>query len=131
MKLYFYFLDTRKENCIRMEECEVEEKALMYKPLERLPKYYSGNCVMKWDIEKLTGTSRDTVILTENNPLIAADIFSKKCRDDIDHIKMIIWAKEQQMEEINRIRLRIEKWGVRECRRIKRLRKGISAKLYR
>lgn len=110
MKLYFYFLDTRKDNCIRMEECEVEEKKLTYSPIGRLLKYYSGNYVMKEDIGKITGTTGKVVILTENNPLIAADIFSQKCRNDIEHLKQVIWTKEQQMEEINSIRLSIEKW---------------------
>lgn len=110
MKLYFYFLDTRKDNCIRMEECEVEEKAMVYKPVNRLPKYYSGNYVMKDEIGRLTGTTGKVVILTENNPLMAAEIFAQKCQDDILHLKSVIWTKEQQMEEINSIRLRIEKW---------------------
>lgn len=110
MKLYFYFLDIRKENCIRMEECEVDEKKLVYVPVNRLPKYYSGKYVMKDEIGRLTGTTEKLVILTKNNTLAAAEIFEKKCRDDISHLKSVIWAKEQQMEEINRIRLRIEKW---------------------
>lgn len=110
MKLYFYFLDVRKDNCIRMEECEVEEKKLTYSPVGRLPKYYPGNYVMKEDIGKITGTTGKVVILTENNPLAAAEIFAKKCQCDIDHIKAVIWVKEQQIEEINRILLRIEKW---------------------
>lgn len=110
MKLYFYFLDTRKDNCIRMEECEVEEKKLTYSPIGRLPKYYSGNYVMKEDIGKITGTTGKVVILTENNPLTAAEIFAQKCQRDIDHLKEAIWTKEQQIEEINSIRLRIEKW---------------------
>lgn len=110
MKLYFYFLDVRKDNCIRMEECEVEEKATAYVPVNRFPKYYTSNSVWKSEIEKITGTTGKVVILTENNPLIAADIFARKCRDDIDHIKMIIWSKEEQIREINEIRSRIEKW---------------------
>lgn len=93
-----------------MEECEVEEKKLAYSPVNKLPKYYSGNYVMKDEIGRLTGTTGKVVILTENNPLIVADIFARKCQRDIDHLKEVIWAKEQQMEEINSIRLRIEKW---------------------
>lgn len=114
MKLYFYFLDTRKDDCIRMEECEVEEKKLAYVPVNRLPKYYSGSYVMKDEIGRLTGTTGKLVILTENNPLIAAEIFEKKCRNDISHLKSVIWAKEQTMEEINEIRLKIEKWRDRK-----------------
>lgn len=110
MKLYFYSLDTEKDNCIRMEECEVEEKKLAYAPVNRLPKYYFGNYVMKDEIGKLTGVNGKLVILTENNPLAAAEIFSRKFQDDISHLQSAIWAKEQQTEEINRIRLRIEKW---------------------
>lgn len=110
MKLYFYFLDTRKDNCIRMEECEVEEKKLVYAPVSRLPKYYSGNYVMKDEIGRLTGATGKLVILTENNPLVAAEIFARKCQDDIHHLKLIICAKQQLMEEINDIFLRIEKW---------------------
>lgn len=110
MKLYFYFLDTRKENCIRMEECEVKEKAMAYVPVSRFPKFYASNSVWKSVIGKITGTTGKVVILTENNPLTAAEIFARKCQDDIDHLKEVIWTKEQQMEEINSIRLRIEKW---------------------
>lgn len=110
MKLYFYFLDTRKDNCIRMEECEVEEKTMAYVPVSRFPKYYTLNCVWKSVIGKITGTTGKVVILTENNPVIAAEIFTQKCQRDIDHLKEVIWTKEQQMEEINSIRLRIEKW---------------------
>lgn len=115
MKLYFYILDMRKDDCIHMEECEVEEKKLVYSPVGRLPKYYSGNYVMKEDIGKITGTTGKVVILAEKNPLIVADIFAKKCQCDIDHLKTVIWAKEQQMEEINRIRLSIEKWGIKNA----------------
>lgn len=110
MKLYFYFLDVRKDNCIRSEECEVVEKAMAYVPVNRFPKYYSSNSVWKSEIGKITGTTGKVVILAENNPLIAADIFAQKCQDDISHLKSVIWAKEQQMKEINNIRLRIEKW---------------------
>lgn len=110
MKLYFYFLDTRKDNCIRMEECEVEEKIHTYHQIGRTPKYYSSSIIFKSEIGKAVGATGKVVILTENNPLSAAEIFVKKCRDDIGHLKQIILAKEQQMEEISRIRLRIEKW---------------------
>lgn len=117
MKLYFYFLDTRKDNCIRMEECEVVEKAMAYVPVNRFPKYYTSNSVWKSEIGKITGTTGKVVILTEGNALIAADIFAQKCRDDISHLQSVIWAKEQQMEEINSIRLRIEKWRSENARK--------------
>lgn len=110
MKLYFYFLDTRKDNCVRMEECEVEERAMAYKPVRRFPKYYTSNSVWKSEIGKITGTTGKVVILTENNPLTAAEIFTQKCQDDIEHLEQVIWTKEQQMAEIISIRLRIEKW---------------------
>lgn len=110
MKLYFYFLDTRKDNCIRMEECEVEEKIHTYHQIGRTPKYYSSSIIFKSEIGKAVGATGKVVILTENNPLIAAEIFTQKCQRDIDHLKEVIWTKEQQMEEINSIRLRIEKW---------------------
>lgn len=63
MKLYFYFLDIRKDNCIRMEECEVVEKAMAYVPVNRFPKYYSSNSVWKSEIGKITGTTGKVVKL--------------------------------------------------------------------
>ncbi len=47
MKLYFYFLEKNKRSCIRMEECEVKEKAKTYRPVNGFPSGFYNQFVKK------------------------------------------------------------------------------------
>lgn len=110
MKLYFYFLDTRKDNCIRMEECEVEEKEKTYRPISSFPKDYCGCYVRKSDIDRITGFCQNTIILTEDDTERAAKAFICRCNDDIEVAQRIIKANKKNIEESKETIKYIEKW---------------------
>ncbi len=110
MKLYFYFLDIRKENCIRMEECEVEEKEKTYRPINEFPCGYYGCHVRKSDIGRLTGLYQNIIILTEENQERAAETFICVCRDDISTAERIIKANESDIKKSIDTIEKIEKW---------------------
>lgn len=110
MKLYFYFLDTRKENCIHMEECEVEEKEKTYRPIKEFPCGYYGCYVRKSDIGRLTGLYQNIIILTEENPQRAAKAFICVCRDDISTAERRIKANERDIKKSIDTIEKIEKW---------------------
>lgn len=110
MKLYFYFLDTRKDNCIRMEECEVEEKEKTYRPINKFPCGYYGCYVRKSDIGRLTGLYQNIIILTEEKPERAAEAFICVCHDDISAAERRIKANESDIKESIYTIEKIEKW---------------------
>lgn len=110
MKLYFYFLDIRKDNCIRMEECEVEEKEKTYRPISRFPKDYYGCYVRKSDIDRITGFCQNTIILTENDMERVSKAFICRCYDDIETAQMIIKENEKNIVESKEMIENIEKW---------------------
>lgn len=110
MKLYFYFLDTRKENCIRMEECDVEEKEKTYRPIKEFPCGYYGCYVRKSDIGKPTGLYQNIIILTEENPQRVAEAFICVCRYDISTAERRIKNNESDIKESIDTIEKIEKW---------------------
>ena len=109
MKLYFYFLDTRNDNCIRMEECEAEEKPKTYKLIKELYSFY-GSIVKKSEIGKPTGWRKDTVILTEKNAERAAEVFIHGCEYDISASQRRIKEEENEIEKIKGAIKNIERW---------------------
>lgn len=110
MKLYFYFLDTRKDNCIRMEECEVEEKEKTYRLIKKIPCGYYGCYVRKSDIGRLMGLYQNIIILTEENLQRVAEAFICVCQNDISTAKRIIETKENDIKESIDTIEKIEKW---------------------
>lgn len=74
MKLYFYEM-SYSGNKIKTGEAEVIEKPKTYSPVNKFPDFYYGSCVSKDDIGQISGCGCITVILTENNPQKAYELF--------------------------------------------------------
>lgn len=110
MKLYFYFLDTRKDNCIRMEECEVVEKKKIYKIIGNSPYGYCGRTVDKDEINRLYFTFQYYIILTEKNPRRAAEVLTCACRADIARAKNTIKGQKEIIKNVQNKIENIEKW---------------------
>ncbi len=110
MKLYFYFLEGRK-SCIRMEECEVEEKARTYRPIDRFPSAFRRSIVRKDEIGRfLALIDTSIIILTEKDPERVAELFSIRCRNDISRARNRILDAETEIEKTNDILDAIEEW---------------------
>ena len=79
MKLYFYILEKSrgKKPFIRFDECEVIEKPKTYYPVDRFPRGVYRLCVNKKDIGHISGYGNNLVVLTENNPALAKEIFAR------------------------------------------------------
>lgn len=107
MKLYFYFLETKK---IRCEECEVEEKPKTYKPVDRFPAGYYGCYVKKEDIGELIGYSNNVVVLTENNIQKVADAFRGKMEYKIARAKQNIASANDSINRCNEALSMIDEW---------------------
>lgn len=105
MKLYFYFLETpyKRDSYIRFEECEVEEKPKTYKPVDKFPSGYYGCYVRKEDIGKLSGYSRDTVILAQNEPEVALKLFENTTNS-------IIKRHEEEIQTLKSKLKAIQEW---------------------
>lgn len=105
MKLYFYFLETpyKREPYIRFEECEVEEKPKTYKPVDSFPRGCYGCYVRKEDIGKLSGYSKDTVILERNEPEVALKLFE-------DMVNSIIRRREEEIQTSKSKLKAIQEW---------------------
>lgn len=108
MKLYFCFLKTPYEGnpCIRLEECEVDEKPKTYKPVDKFPSDYYGCYVRKEDIGELIGCSKDTVILERNEPEVALKLFEnmvnstiRRCEEEIRTLKSKLKAIQEWRSE--------------------------------
>lgn len=110
MKLYFYFLEGRKNGRIRMEECEVEEKARTYWPVGRFPEEYPGSFVRKADIGMLKMFCLAMVIMEEKDRNRVANIFSRKCTNDIYRSNDIIRHAKREIERSNELLDGIEEW---------------------
>lgn len=105
MKLYFCFLETpyREEPYIRFEECEVEEKPKTYKPIDKFPSGYYGCYVRKEDIGRLSGYSKNVVILAENKPEIALELFENRANS-------VIERHEEEIQEWKSKLKAIQEW---------------------
>lgn len=105
MKLYFYFLKTpfNGEPYIKYAECEVINKPKTYKPVDKFPSDYCGCYVRKEDIGKLSGYSKDTVILTQNEPEVALKLFE-------DMANSIIRRHEEEIQTLKTKLKAIQEW---------------------
>lgn len=85
MKLYFYILERpyNEKPFVRFDECEVIEKPKTYYPVDRLPSGIYGVYVSKKDIGHISGYSNNLVVLTENNPALAKEIFARMCESAV------------------------------------------------
>lgn len=107
MKLCFYFLETpyKGEPYIRFEECEVEEKPKTYKPVDKFPRGYYGCYVRKEDIGKLSGYSKDAVILERNEPEVALKLFENMENSIIRQREEEIQTSKSKLKAIQEWRL--------------------------
>lgn len=110
MKLYFYFLDTRKENCIRMEECEVEEKEKTYRTTNGLPTGFYHAYVKKDDIGRLTAFNQNLIILTEENVDRVAEAFICRCEYTVSREERRIQLAKKEIEQSKSAIATLEKW---------------------
>lgn len=108
MKLYFYFLDIRKENCICMEECEVTEKPTVYRPINKFPNGFYHSYVKKDDVGRLF--NQNLIISTEKNTERVAKAFTCKCEYDIEHEERRIRLSEREIKDAKCAIEFIEKW---------------------
>ena len=107
MKLYFYFL---KNETIRCEECEVDEKPKTYKPVDRFPAGFYGCYVKKEDIGELAGYNHDTVILTEKNIEKVAKIFKDDMGYKISRERERIISANASIKQYERMLSMIDEW---------------------
>lgn len=79
MKLYFYILEKpyNKNPFVRFDECEVIEKPKTYYPKTIFPSGVYNCYIKKNDIGTISGYSNNFVVLTESNPKVAKELFTK------------------------------------------------------
>lgn len=109
MKLYFYFLETPYNGgpFIRLEECEVIEKAKTYYPKEKFLGRFYGSYVKKSDIGHLSGYHSDTVILTEqdNDADTALDLLEAKVQTECKRLETELEAAREKLRAIENFRI--------------------------
>lgn len=110
MKLYFYFLDVRKDNCIRMEECEVEEKAKTYRPVNGFPAGFYHAYVKKDDIGRSAAFNQNLIILAEKNVGRVAEAFICRFEYTVSREERRIQLAEKEIEQSKSAISALEKW---------------------
>lgn len=112
MKLYFYFLEEpyNKEQYIRCEECEVEEKPKTYKPVDKFPNGYWYSVVKKDDIGKINGYQGNIVVMKEKDNEKVADIFKSKFEYSINRSVGRIKFDEENIEKQKSLIEMVERW---------------------
>ena len=109
MKLYFYILERpfREEPYIKSEECEVEEKPKTYRPIGRFPSSYYRYYVKKEDVGHILDSYGMKLILCENNPKLAMDLFRKYINTKIRNYECRIDTERENLKAVEEFERRL------------------------
>ena len=112
MKLYFYILDSDREYNpetktlgdyifkVRVEECEVIEKAVTYKAATKFPDGIYIGYVRKREIGKIFDSLTPYIVLEEPNYQFVKEKFLDRYNDEIRRLKKVIAIYEDRIAAI-------------------------------
>lgn len=90
MKLYFYILDSDRKTDewnLRLEECEVTEKAKTYRPVTKFPDEIYASFIRKESIGNFINEHSKVVVLDAPDYEKAKEVFFKKYDNELNTLR--------------------------------------------